>query len=180
MAASIKKFNKKPVFDEGEEATYSTPKKVSDDYSKTLKSISDADFSFDSNLELLKKMRRVLLENLKVCDGAYKAKPTQGNIYALTNLVNQVQMITERIEEAVDYNEVVENVIKDVVNPFIEKIILALGNVISTEIDSRPQEERKILRKTVNTIFKKYAAEIETKIPELGDSMTKNIINQVK
>lgn len=175
--AAIKKF-KKPVFDEGEEATFS--KKVSDDYSKSLKSISDADFSFGSNLELLKKLRVTLLENLKVCDGAYKAKPTQGNIYALTNLVNQIQMITERIEDSLDYNEVVNKVISEVVNPFIERIILVLGNIISSDLDSRTPEERKISKKIINTIFKKYGAEVEKLMPELNDAMVKNIINQVK
>lgn len=173
MAAIVKNF-KKPVFDKGEEPNF----KVSDEFSKTLKSISGADTQFSSNIELLKKLRVTLLENLKVCDGAYKNKPTQGNIYALTNLVNQIQLITDRIEESIDYNEVVDKVINEVVNPFIEKIILALGNVISTEMDKYPKE--KVAKKIINTVFKKYGAEVEKLLPELNEAMVKNIINQIK
>lgn len=176
--ARVKNFSPKPVFDKNQEATFN--KKISNEFSKTLESISEVDIQFNSNIELLKKLRYVLLENLRVCDGAYKAKPTQGNIYALTNLVNQIQTITDRLEEAIDYNEIAEKVTNEVINPFMERIILVLGNIISSEISSCSESDKKTFKRVINSIFKKYGAEVEKLLPELNIDIVKNIINNVK
>ena len=81
--------------------------KISAEFSESLSNVSEFDTQFSSNLQLMKNLRVLLLECLKVCHGAYRAKPTQGNSYALTNMVSQIKDITDRLEEAIDYEEVV-------------------------------------------------------------------------
>jgi len=188
MGASIKKFTHikgsgKSNSSKGkvrEDDDIKLPSKISDEYAKHLKDVSEFNAEFESNLELLRKLRLLLLDNLKVCDGAYKAKPTQGNSYALTNMVSQIKDITDRLEEAIDYEEVTNTVINDVVKPFIEKMILDLGSIISNEIDILPKSDRKVASNTINKIYKKYGAKIETKLPELSEKILKSVLTSVK
>jgi hypothetical protein len=112
--------------------------KISAEFSESLSNVSEFDTQFSSNLQLMKNLRVLLLECLKVCHGAYRAKPTQGNSYALTNMVSQIKDITDRLEEAIDYEEVVTQLFDEEMKPFIEKLILSLGTIISNELDLQP------------------------------------------
>lgn len=150
-------------------------KKFSSDISKSLKEVSEFDTSFESNLELMRKLRMLMLDNLKVCDGAYKAKPTQGNSYALTNMIAQIKDLTDRIAESIDYDEVSYNLFEEVIKPFIEKLVLDLGSTISNELDMLDSKERKLVSRTINKIYKKYGSNLETKLPILSEKITKNI-----
>jgi PHP family Zn ribbon phosphoesterase len=152
--------------------------KISAEFSESLSNVSEFDTQFNSNLQLMKNLRVLLLECLKVCHGAYRAKPTQGNSYALTNMVSQIKDITDRLEEAVDYEEVVTQLFDEEMKPFIEKLILSLGTIISNELDLQPN--RKLMKKAVNNIYRKFGNEIESKLPKLKDSVINNILHQVK
>lgn len=154
--------------------------KISAEFSESLSNVSEFDTQFSSNLQLMKNLRVLLLECLKVCHGAYRAKPTQGNSYALTNMVSQIKDITDRLEEAIDYEEVVTQLFDEEMKPFIEKLILSLGTIISNELDLQPVSNRKAMKKTVNNIYQKFGSEIEAKLPKLKDSVVNNILHQVK
>jgi Uncharacterized conserved protein len=171
--------------DDDEEASLEVKKskkkagdKISAEFSESLSNVSEFDTQFNSNLQLMKNLRVLLLECLKVCHGAYRAKPTQGNSYALTNMVSQIKDITDRLEEAVDYEEVVTQLFDEEMKPFIEKLILSLGTIISNELDLQPN--RKLMKKAVNNIYRKFGNEIESKLPKLKDSVINNILQQVK
>lgn len=160
---------------------FSTKKKVvTSEESKILQQISEFDSNFSSNLELLTKLRILLVQCLQVCEGAYRSKPTQGNSYALTNMVTQVREITDRLEEAIDYDEVADKVSNEVVKPFIQKLILDLGTIIAQEVDGiSSDKKREFVSKIINQIYKKYGAKIEVKIPTLQKKVVQNILKNV-
>lgn len=148
----------------------------SSDISKSLQEVSEFDVNFTSNLELLKNLRRLLVQCLQICEGAYRAKPTQGNSYALTNMVAQIRDITDRLEESINYNDVANAVATEVVQPFIEKMILDLGSIIANEIDDYSKSERKLINKAVNQIYRKFGAKIETKMQPLQKKVVEKML----
>lgn len=154
--------------------------KISSDASRELQGVSEFNPNFESNLELMRNLRTLLVQCLQICEGAYRSKPTQGNSYALTNMVSMVREITDRLEESIDYDEIAAQVVEEVVQPFIEKLLLELGNLIANELDTCDLErKRKFLEKHVNSIYKKFGAKLETKLPPLHKKIVDNILKNV-
>ena len=70
--------------------------------SESLAECSKTDLTFSSNIELLIKLRIMLIRATKVCEGAYNTRPTQGNAYALSNLVAAIRDLTKQICDTID------------------------------------------------------------------------------
>lgn len=162
------------------ELNKSKNKKALTDFSASLEKVAKFSTDYSNNMELLRNMRTTLVDCMRICEGAYRAKPTQGNSYALTTMVNQIQKITDRLEEAIDYTEVASQVATDVVTPFIEKLVLELGSIIAQKLDSVPKSDRKITKRVIDSIYKEFGAKIETKMVDLQKSVETKIIDAVK
>lgn len=142
--------------------------KISTEYSDELTKLSDIDLdAVQTNLDLLRQLRRTLLDTLATARGAFKAKPTQANIYAISRLIADVQSVTEAIEDAIDYEEIIAVLFNEIVKPFIERDLLDLGSFINEALSQHgtTPKKRKQLNEVLTSVYRSYGKKLETKLP---------------
>lgn len=158
--------------------------KISTDYSEALDKISDVDLSaVETNLDLLKALRKTLIATLNTARGAFKAHPKPGNAYAITRITNDIQNITKAIEGAVDYGELSDILFEEVIKPFLDRSLLDLGSHIKDALEKHAgddEKKHKFLEKVMTEMYRKYGSSLEGKVPDVQVKIRKTILKHVK
>lgn len=136
-----------------------------------------------TNKNKLEVTLNMLMNLMPIAEGLYRVKPSQGNSYALSNLVSQMKDIMQQLDNTVDFEELAESIYEVVFVPIIEEIIKALGKTLKdfqSEMDSELKvKERKVLDKEVKNMYRKFAHEMETKSKETKDKLLTSILANV-
>lgn len=179
---------KKKTEDYEDEAEHTKPRKkkpsVSTDYEEAFNKLSDMSLEgVETNLDLIKEMRKLLLHTLSTARGATRANPRPGNIYAMSRLSNDILMLTKAIEDSLDYNELADVIFNKVIKPFIDRSLLDLGSNIRDSLEKHAgDDERKfqILERIMTEAYRKYGASLEGKIPQMQTKLKKTILGFTK
>lgn len=159
-------------------------KSISTEYSEELDKLSDIDLSsVQTNLDLLKTLRKTLIATLNTARGAFKSDPRPSNVYALTRVVNDINNITKTIEDATDYEALSEVVFEEVLKPFLDRTLLDLGSHIKDTLEKYAGEDEKKykrLEKIMTEAYRKYGSSLEGKIPGMQARLKKTILKYVK
>lgn len=127
--------------------------------------------------EMLQVMLQTLLSTIPIAHGLYRAKPSQGNSYALSNLVSNAQNIIDQIQSQTDYEDLAEKCIDNVIAPALESIILELGRSIRSEIKDLKTEvnasnkDLERIQESFNSIYRKFGQLTTEKIKKLRTDM---------
>jgi hypothetical protein len=126
-------------------------------------------------------MQQVVVNSIPIAEGLYRSRPSQSNAYALSNLITQVKDLDEALMDMVDYEKIADAVQNDVINPFMEKLILELGRSIRVELSSLKgtlkQKDRAEVKASLSTIYRffgdyiqKHSVNLEKKVLEVMTS----------
>ena len=164
------KASRKP---ENEKTPNVKPKgKSSDDLAKLARTSFS---SCKTDLEKLEQIQGLLESILPIAEGLYREYPTPSNSYALTNLIDKFQSISEQIEESVDIDALVQECMIETVQPFCDGLVLELGKLFKSELQSisanSSTSTKKVVKASFDAIFKSYGAVMSTKLPELRQNI---------
>lgn len=158
--------------------------KVSTEYEGELNKLSDISLDgVETNLDLLKAMRRTLLSTLNTARGAVRANPMPGNMYALARITNDVLTLTKAIEDGLDYSALSDEVFESVLKPFLDRALLDLGSHIHDALEKHggDNEKRyKAMEKAMTEAYRKFGASLEGKIPAVQAKLKKTILTATK
>lgn len=129
---------------------------------------------FPSNKERLEALLEMMEEATGAMEGVFKTRPTQGQAYALTNLANQMQSLMSQIDQAYNFKELSDKVIKRAVNPSIEQLLIFLSKRINEcvkSLDIKPSA-RKEIKASLSEVLKDFAVETEKSIITIGENVT--------
>jgi hypothetical protein len=157
--------------------------RISTEYSEALTKVSDIDLtSVKTNLDLIRKLREVLISTLTTTRGAFQARPTQGNAYAISNLVSKIEDTSVLIEESIDYSALTDAILDQELKPFLDRCLLDLGSHITDVIDryGTTIKKKKALKKYFNEAYRNFGVSLELKIPAFSDSLKQFILSQVR
>ena len=117
----------------------------------------------------LESCMKILMNTIPIAEGLYRDNPSQGTAYSLSNLLQELQSIDDKLENKVDWQETSQTVI-NVILPIIESITLELGRTIRKEIKRTEisKKDKKKLQGYFDVIYKKYAHIVETKMESLN------------
>lgn len=170
--------------DSGPEFLPNSKAKKETQYLSTEELISNStvDFSKATNQRgRIELMQQVVINSIPIAEGLYRSRPSQSNAYALSNLITQVKDLDESLMDMVDYEKIADSVQSDVINPFMEKLILELGRSIRVELSSLKgtlkQKDRAEVKTCLSTIYRffgdyiqKHSVILEKKILEVMTS----------
>lgn len=149
--------------------------------SDSLAECSKTDLTFTSNIELLIKLRVMLIRATKVCEGAYNTRPTQGNAYALSNLVAAIRDLTKQICDTVDPQTVCDALSEDVLKPHFEKLLLKLGSTISSRVEAQKDPKKKeFLKIEMKEVLNRFSGITATDYTDLIQKTKESIFNSTK
>lgn len=158
--------------------------KISTQYMEALDKISDVDLSkVQTNLDLLRAMRKTLIATLNTARGAFKAQPKPSNVYALARIITDIQSITKSIEDAVDYDELSNVLFEEVIKPFLDRSLLDLGSHIKDALEKHAGDDEKKykrLERIMTEAYRKYGSSLEGKVPDMQSKLRKTILKHVK
>lgn len=158
--------------------------RISTEYSEELDKLSDVSLAeVQTNLDLLKVMRKTLIATLNTARGAFKANPSPSNVYALTRVVKDIQELTRSIETAFDYEEFTTIIFEQVIKPFLERSLLNLGSHIKDALETYAGDDPKKykrLEKIMTETYRKYGATLEGQIPGMQARLRKTILKNAK
>lgn len=166
-------------------------KKEVDDYSKVNTKYSEALDKFSdicledvqTNLDLLKALRKTLIATLGTARGAFKVKPSPSNVYALTRCISDIQNLTKAIEEALDFEELANLVFEEVMKPFLDRSLLDLGSHIKDALEKYAGDDEKRykrLEKPMTEAYRNYGAALGNKVPGMQARLRKAILKHVR
>lgn len=149
--------------------------------SESLAECSKTDLTFSSNIELLIKLRIMLIRATKVCEGAYNTRPTQGNAYALSNLVAAIRDLTKQICDTIDPQTVCDALSEDVLKPHFEKLLLKLGSTITSRIEAqRDPKKKEFLKVEMKEVLNRFSGITATDYNDLIQKSKESIFNSTK
>ena len=153
-------------------------------YSEALDKLSDIDMdSVQTNLDLLRVMRKTLIATLNTARGAFKARPKPSNVYALTRVINDIQNLTKAIESGLDFEELSTVIFDEVLKPFLDRTLLDLGSHIKDALEKHAGDDEKKykrLEKVMTEAYRKYGTSLEGKIPGMQTRLRKTVLRYVK
>ncbi len=129
--------------------------------------------SCKTDLSKLIEIQSMLEDIIPIAEGLYREAPTQGNGYALSNLIDKFQSVSEHISD-LDDNETSELIMSDVIRPFIESMVLELGKQIKLEISNRnnlSSKAKAVMKDSFDSVFKSYGTTILSRLPELKTNL---------
>lgn len=150
-------------------------KKVKYD-AKTLAELSDVEFTDDMDpKDRLRTMVKILDGMLPIAHGLFKASPRASTAYAVNAVMDRMQSILEQLETGLDLSETAKDLVKEVVEPILDQLILELGKTIRTEykqiLPYLDTKAKKKLKKANDTIYLKFASLIKDKHTALKNGM---------
>ena len=168
----------------GKKAESTKLRRISTEYSEALDKLSDVDIDLvQTNLDLLRVMRKTLIATLNTARGAFKASPRPGNVYAMTRVISDIQRLTEAIEKAIDFEELSGVIFNDVLKPFLDRTLLDLGSHIKDALEKHAGDDEKRfkrLEKPMTEAYRKYGTSLEGKIPGMQARLKRTILKYVK
>lgn len=125
----------------------------------------------ESSLDRLHQIQTMLLSTMKIGEGLYREHPTQSNAYSLSNMIDKYQSISDQIYDSIDYEELTEDCMLTIINPFIESLVLELGKTIRIELRDnlsklKPKAKQRV-KTSLDDIFKRFGMISESKLKEL-------------
>lgn len=161
-----------------------TPKKEKKEssYLSTDELIGNSTVDFSQAItqrDRIELMQQVVINSIPIAEGLYRSRPSQSNAYALSNLITQVKDLDESLMDMVDYEKLASNVYCDVVNPFMEKLVLELGRLIKSELSSLKgtlkQKERNEVKSAISTIYRFFGEYIGKHSPNLEKKILESL-----
>lgn len=132
---------------------------------KELEALSELDFlNCESDLDRLYRIREMLERVLPISEGMFKSDPVKNNVYALTNMIDRYQNVTQQI---IDVNNayIVDDLIDAVIKPYINKLLIELGTDISREL--KDTKANKKIKLSFNRVFSELGKYIEDTLPRV-------------
>lgn len=136
--------------------------------------------SFDSNRDRLEALLEITEDSVAIMEGLFKSKPTQGQAYALTNLMGQLQSIVSQINQVYNFHEVGETVVQEAIDPAIEQMLIILSQLVSETVknlDLSPSD-RKLVKKALNVMLRTFAGEVDKMRGDLQKQVVETLIDQ--
>lgn len=158
--------------------------KINTEYSDALEKASDVSMDdVQTNLDLLKSMRRALIKTMHTARSAFRENPTPSNVYALTRVVKDIQELTRAIENAFDYEEFTNIIFEEVIKPFLDRSLLDLGSQIKDTLEKYAGDDPKRykrMEKVMTETYRKYGASLENQIPGMKTRLRKTVLKNAK
>lgn len=187
MAANVMAFelpDKKAEVKPKKKAERKKKPKINTEYSEALDKVSDISLDgVQTNLDLLKTMRKALISTLHTARGAFKAHPSPSNVYALTRVVKDIQELTRAIETAFDYEEFTNILFDQVIQPFLERSLLDLGSQIKDTLEKYAGDDPKKykrLERIMTEAYRKYGSSLENQMPGMRTRLRKTVLKHAK
>lgn len=187
MAASVLAFekeSKKAPVEEKKKRNRKKKLKINTEYADALEKASDVSMDgVQTNLDLLKAMRRTLVKTMHTARSAFREHPTPSNVYALTRVVKDIQELTRAIESAFDYEEFTNIIFDEVIKPFLDRSLLDLGSQIKDTLEKYAGDDPKKykrMEKVMTETYRKYGASLENQIPGMKTRLRKTVLKHAK
>ena len=122
---------------------------------KDLLKYSDVELSSDmDSAEQLEALQKMMIEMVPIAHGLFMKNPRSTNAYAFSALVEKYQSIIDQRESSVDYEVLSEEIVRTVIEPILEKLVLDLGMIIKTELrDLHSRQKSPKARKKSKAVF---------------------------
>lgn len=128
---------------------------------KQLIKASTVDFSkAKTSKDRLVLCLKVIEGTIPIAEGLFRLRPSHPHSYALGSLIDRLQSLTDQIESKIDYKDVAERCVQEVIHPVIESLVLELGKTIRVELGSlgetlKMKDKRKV-KESLDSIYRSY------------------------
>ena len=131
----------------------------------------------NSSKKRLRLSLKILMNNIPIAEGLYRDTPSQGAAYSLSNLLQEMRDIDEKLESQINWEDVSKK-LYDRITPIIENITLELGRTIRKEIKKLElnKSNKKKAQACFNIIYRKYAKIVEEKSEILNKDIEKFLL----
>jgi hypothetical protein len=135
---------------------------------------------FDSNRSRLEAMLDSTEDAIGIMEGLFKHRPTQGQAYALTNLMSQAQSLMSQLDQAYNFKELAAAVMKDAVEPGISQMLINLSGLIASTTKDLELEasDKRAVKKAFSEMLKSFAADVEAQHAEIEQQVVDVLTNQ--
>ena len=128
-----------------------------------------------TNRDRLESLIKLFSTLIPIAEGAYRNRPTQGNCYALSNLVGQFRDIMGQFDETLDSSELADEILRSIFEPFVEDIIKTLGKVIRKSLGDLPRKSRQKVEPALKEVLLLFGRKVEMRLKDVKNSLPQAI-----